>query len=263
MKKVVEIKDSNFDITIRKPKNFDWIKTGKPVDEKTFVSDLHIPTNEGGIAWLVEPPAICPYPYEWISKNFDRYKYVLTYSEELLSKGNNFLFYPFGNTLLENESWNLYENEKNKIVSMMISNKSWTEGHKFRHNIKNNFTKKIDFYGSGIYGEYQPKINSCKNYFFQVVVENSKYEYYFTEKIIDCFLTGVIPIYWGSSKVLDFFDENGILFFNSEEELSDILNSLSESLYLEKISSVRNNFELCKNYTYSEDWIYKNYNFLF
>ena len=69
MKKTVELKDSNFDITIREPKNFKWVKTNNPVTEKTFVTDGHILSNEGGVAWLIEPPVISPSPYTWIKNN--------------------------------------------------------------------------------------------------------------------------------------------------------------------------------------------------
>jgi hypothetical protein len=263
MKKIVEFKDSNFDITIREPKNFKWVKTNNPVTEKTFVTDHHIPSNEGGIAWLVEPPVIHPNPYTWIKDNYNKYKYVLTFSEELLSKGANFLYYPFGNTLLNEEQFNLYESDKNRLVSMIMSNKNWTPGHNLRHNIKNKLNGKVDLFGSGVNGIHTPKIDACKNHLFQIVIENSKYEYYFTEKIIDCFLTGVIPIYWGSSKVLEHFDSNGIIMFDSELELIDIINNITTETYYEKIDSVKNNFNKAKNYTYSEDWIYNNYNFLF
>jgi hypothetical protein len=263
MKKLVEFKDSNFDITIREPKNFKWVKTNNPVTEKTFVTDNHIPQHEGGIAWLVEPPAIHPYPYQWIRDNHNRYNYVLTFSEELLSKGGNFLYYPFGNTLLDENQFDLYESDKNKLVSMIMSGKNWTPGHNLRHNLKNKLIGKVDLLGSGVTGRHTPKIDACKNYQFQIVIENSKYEYYFTEKIIDCFLTGVIPIYWGSSKVMEHFDGNGIITFDTETELIDIVNSLTTELYYEKIESVKNNFNKSKYYTYSEDWIYNQYNFLF
>jgi hypothetical protein len=263
MKKLVEFKDSNFDISIREPKNFKWIKTNNPVTEKTFVTDNHISNNEGGIAWLVEPPAIFQHPYTWISDNHNKYKYVLTYSNELLSKGGNFLYYPFGNTLLSEEQFDLYETDKNKFISMMMSNKNWTSGHNLRYNLKDKLNGKVDLFGSGVTGVHTPKINACKNYQFQIVIENSKYEYYFTEKIIDCFLTGVIPIYWGSSKVLEDFDSNGIIMFETENELIDIINNLTPETYYNKFESVKTNFEKSKNYIYSEDWIYNNYNFLF
>jgi hypothetical protein len=263
MKKLVEFKDSNFDIDIREPKNFKWIKTNNPVDEKTFVSDNHIPNNEGGIAWLIEPPAIHPYPYIWIKENYSKYKYILTFSEELLSIGANFLYYPFGNTLLNEYQFDLYELQKSKLISMILSNKETTEGHNLRHRIKDKLNNKVDLFGTGFNGIYTPKIESCRDYLFQIVIENSKYEYYFTEKIIDCFLTGVIPIYWGSSKVLELFDKDGIIIFNSEEELINIVNNITTEKYYEKINSVKNNFNKSKKYILSEDWIYDNYKFLF
>ena len=261
MKKTVELKDRNFDITIREPKNFKWVKTNNPVTEKTFVTDGHILSNEGGVAWLIEPPVISPSPYTWIKNNHNKYKYVLTYSEELLSKGENFLYYPFGNTLLDESDFNIYD--KSKLVSMMLSNKTFTDGHKFRHQCKQTLNGKVDFYGSGVNGIHQYKLISCKDYMFQVVVENSKLNHYFTEKIIDCFLTGTIPIYWGTNKVLEHFDSNGIITFNDSNELLDIINNLNPDEYYNRIESVRKNFELSKLYSYSEDWIFNNYKFIF
>lgn len=258
---LVEFKDNNFDIKIRKPKNFTWVKTNNPVTEKTFVTDNFIPSLHTGIAWLVEPPAVISAPYQWIKNNNKKYKYVLTYSEELLKRGENFLYYPFGNTLLDEKDFNLYE--KNKLISMMLSNKRFTDGHRFRHNCKNILTNKVDFYGSGVNGLHQYKLTACKDYMFQVVVENSKLDYYFTEKIIDCFLTGVIPIYWGTSKVLEHFDSNGIIMFNNEKELLDIVNNLTIEEYIKRIDSVKNNFQIAKLFSYSEDWIFNNYNFIF
>jgi hypothetical protein len=80
---------------------------------------------------------------------------------------------------------------------------------------------------------------------------------------MDCFLTGVIPIYWGTSKVNELFDSNGIINFDSEKDLMQIIDSLDEKLYEEKRQSILNNFELSKEYTYSENWIYNQYKFLF
>jgi hypothetical protein len=261
----VELKGNTFDISIRKPKNFTWVNTNQPNTEKTFFTDHEIPKNDTGIAWLVESPATSEsvYNYDWIKNNHNRYKYVLTYSKELLSLGGNFLYYPFGNTLLSEHEFDLYTNDKCKLVSMMVSNKRFTIGHRFRHSCKDKILGMVDLFGNGVHNNYENKLLSCKNYYFQVVVENIKYDYYFSEKILDCFLSGVIPIYWGTNHVLDVFDKNGIITFNSENELIDIINSLTIDEYLKRIESVRYNFELSKQYSYSEDWIFNNYEFIF
>ena len=145
----------------------------------------------------------------------------------------------------------------------MVSNKTFTYGHQFRHQCAKSIISKVDLYGSAVTGLHTYKLDACKHYRFQVVVENSKYEHYFTEKIIDCFLSGVIPIYWGTNKVNEHFDKNGIITFNSLEELTEIVDNLNENEYTKRLDSVRKNFEIAKEFSYSEDWIYKNYNFIF
>jgi hypothetical protein len=51
--------------------------------------------------------------------------------------------------------------------------------------------------------------------------------------------------------------------FDSESELIDIINNITTETYYKKIESVKNNFDKAKDYTYSEDWIYNKYKFLF
>jgi len=43
------------------------------------------------------------------------------------------------------------------------------------------------------------KIETISNYKFCICAENVEYDGYVTEKIIDCFIAGTIPIYFGTS----------------------------------------------------------------
>ena len=95
---------------------------------------------------------------------------------------------------------------------------------------------------------------------FSIVIENEKSDYFFSEKLNDCFATGTIPIYWGCPSIKDFFDSKGIIEFDDIGNLSDILMSLSESQYLSKIENVNNNFNISKKFLLAEDWIFENYN---
>jgi hypothetical protein len=72
-------------------------------------------------------------------------------------------------------------------------------------------------------------------------MENCKKDYYFTEKLIDCFRTKTIPIYWGCPSIGTFFDVNGILTFNTVEELKSILLNLTNEYYYSKIKSIEFN----------------------
>jgi hypothetical protein len=44
-------------------------------------------------------------------------------------------------------------------------------------------------------------------------------DYYFTEKLIDCFLMETVPVYWGCPGIGSIFDERGILRFETPDEL--------------------------------------------
>jgi hypothetical protein len=87
---------------------------------------------------------------------------------------------------------------------------------------------------------------------FSIVIENCVESGYFTEKILDCFLTGTIPVYVGSRDTSNYFDENGIIYFEGDEDLPSILEKLNSEYYMSKIESVRKNFELAKEYMFPE-----------
>jgi hypothetical protein len=133
-----------------------------------------------------------------------------------------------------------------------------TIGHALRHEIYNKFRNKIDFYGRGI-NPINKKIDGLKDYMFSVVVENTKKDYYFTEKIIDCFMTGTIPIYWGCPSSSLFFDSIGVITFDDINDFEQNINKLSEDLYNKKIEAVKRNFEYAKKFLIAEDFIYNTY----
>ena len=82
---------------------------------------------------------------------------------------------------------------------------------------------------------------------YHLTVENSQFNNYFSEKIIDCFMTYTIPIYWGCPNVGDYFNPDGIITFNSVSELKHILTNLNESEYNKKIEAVKENYEIAYN----------------
>jgi hypothetical protein len=143
---------------------------------------------------------------------------------------------------------------KNKKVSIIASIKNFFEGHNLRHEIIKNI-QDIDVFGRG-YNTIDNKIDGLRDYRFSICVENCKQDYYFTEKIIDCFITGTIPIYWGCPSIGDFFDINGIITFNDINELKEKINSLSDDEYEKRIESVIENFKRCQKYLVADDLLY-------
>lgn len=214
------------------------------------------------IAWLLEPPQIFPYSYNNIDKVADYYDFIYTYDERLLNKGDKYKKMYFGSCWIVDEFCGV--NEKTKMVSMVASSKNFTAGHNLRHEVisklhgKHNF----DLWGSGYnYFEHTPEkiADRVKNYRYSIVIENGQLNNYFTEKIIDCFATGTIPIYWGDSKIKEVFDGRGIYTFNNIDELDDILtNKISVDDYNSKIEFIKNNFEIHKKYESPDKWMYEN-----
>tara|TARA_Y100000389_G_scaffold125218_1_gene122580 strand:- start:4007 stop:4879 length:873 start_codon:yes stop_codon:yes gene_type:complete len=101
-------------------------------------------------------------------------------------------------------------------------------------------------------------IERYKDYKFVLAMENANIDGYVTEKIINAFYSGAIPIYWGSKKVLEFFNPKAFIYVNNFPTLShcvhyvdslkqeDIDKMLSEPIYNpdnEIINLLNNDYE--------------------
>jgi hypothetical protein len=265
MLKKIKIKDKNFahvnyssDFQISK--YFEWDRNVSNISEEIcFVTDDYLSDpveNTNFVAWVLEPRGTNPYQYNFMKGNFNQFKYVLTYDKELLETNEKFVFYPHGGCWIRPGEEGVHE--KNKLVSMISSTKSnHAPGYLVRAEIREKFKDKFDSYGRG-HNTINLKIDGLKDYMFSIAIENSKFDYYFSEKLIDCFMTGTIPIYWGCPAISDFFNIDGILSFDNIEEFEGILNQLTPELYSKKLESIKDNFERAKKYILSEDWIYEN-----
>lgn len=207
------------------------------------------------IAWLLESPRVSAYWHEWIVSKHHLFDIIFTNNKDLLNLGEKFKFLPTGGCWIEPKDQLVYP--KSKMVSMIASNKNFAEGHALRHEIIKRF-KNLDLYGRG-FNPIDKKLIGLKDYRFSITVENTKKDYYFTEKLIDCFATGTIPIYWGCPSIDKFFDDRGILSFDKSDDLEKILNSLSKEYYESKLPYVRNNFEIAKEYMIAEDYMWEKY----
>jgi hypothetical protein len=218
-------------------------------------------TNEFSESYglIFESKSIIPNFYNSIKSHLGKFNNVFTTNYELINKYNNCLWIPGGGVWIGGSygKGEVKIFDKTKICSLVSSQKKMCELHNFRLNIVNNINRNlVDVYGID---KWVPINETLEKYMFSIVIENYQDELYFTEKILNCFATGTIPIYYGATKIQEKFDSNGIITFSNEKELSDILNNLNYDLYLKKIESVKVNFERCKNYLSIEDYIFINY----
>ena len=119
-----------------------------------------------------------------------------------------------------------------KNVCAIISNSSGNE----RNYFLNELEKKISIEYGGDYKNNIPKfqhtynsepfIKQVSEYKFIVSMENSRGETYITEKILQGFLAGIIPIYWGSSRICDYFNNERFINVPDINLTSDIIKKI-------------------------------------
>lgn len=272
MKRKVKIVDNMFahaeySTDYQKSKYIDWDRTRSPSDDIVFYTDYsldQVRNNKKTFGWLLESPQITKYSYDWIKTNNDKFTHVLTHNKELLDRGENFLFCPTGGCWIKPEDQKIYE--KTDILSTIASAKRMTRGHLLRHQSISMFSSKPcqdQRYKMKVYGRgYKPidyKLEALKNFAFSITIENTKEDYYFTEKLIDCFMTGTVPIYWGCPSIGNFFNVDGMIIFDDVKELEEIIKNLSFDKYNDMKDAIEDNFEKAKEYLIAEDYIYKNY----
>ena len=116
--------------------------------------------------------------------------------------------------------------KKTNIMSIMVSHKSYTLGHKYRHALVSYILKHrmpIDIWGNGaknyqkhypennnIYGDFKSMAEMCENYMFTIAIENTSHDHYFSEKIVNPLLYDTIPLYWGCKKIEEYFPNYSI-----------------------------------------------------
>jgi hypothetical protein len=232
-------------------------------DQPIFFTDLsyqkvvdfkHLPNKK--IAWLMESPAVFPNVIHDIMGYVDMFDTIFTLNEDLIKLHHKFKLVPYWCIWIKEGDRKIYD--KTKMTSIIASNKMTLEGHKLRHLVINYFHKNMDVYGNG-YRFINDKLEGLKDYRFSIVIENVKQNVYFTEKLLDCFATGTIPIYWGCENLSGFFNENGILRFNDLDSLYLTLSKLTEDKYNELLPHVIDNYNRVNKYKSPEDFMYLNY----
>jgi hypothetical protein len=228
--------------------------------------------------------------YNCVLENYEKFDLIYTHDKSLLEKLPNTQFVPAADVITFNripnpngmppfnapefDSYELPDDvfqmyKKTKLVSVIASDKTFLPGHVKRLNFLNTIKDKIDVFGTcqnalfgGIKRQSVSKFEGLKDYAFSVAIENLSHEvddYYFSEKIVDCFITGTIPIYYGCPNIGKFYDERGILIFRTQEELQAIIDSLSMELYESMLEYAKINFEKSMKYNITNNSMYENY----
>jgi hypothetical protein len=258
------------------PKRIKWLKSWSAPQKAVVYTDQCISnvknetsTTYAGsvgarkIALLIEPTHALEQGMRYAQRFVDEFDYVLTHERWIIrdifpTKG---LWYPIGGCWIPATDQRL-DHPKSKMVSIIASKSAATAGHHIRHAAVAKFRDKLEVYGFA-YRPIQFKTEALAPFMFSVVAENGRQDDYFTEKLIDSFVTGCVPIYFGPDGISKFFNMGGIIPFKSIEELASILPTLSSDLYLSMRHAVEDNFNRARKYMIAEDWVCEQYPFLF
>lgn len=205
--------------------------------------------------------------YSFLEKNHDLFDYVAIYDGELMGKiqSEKCKPTPYGGAFIwPKERQQIYK--KTHLCSYITSLKMMTDFQRFRvkllQTLKNQNSWNIDLFGHGHNPLPESRLGKYLGvapYCYSIAIENCQTGHYFSEKIMDCFLTGTIPIYLGTLNIGEYFDTNGILVFNNEEELFSILNNLTFEEYYEKMAYIKHNYHLAKQYIDSIGYSFHKY----
>ena len=133
-----------------------------------------------------------------------------------------------------------------KNISAVISN-----GNSIRNNILIKLHTKVHIDFGGTFMNNIPKVKGnhlsdsliefYKQYKFGIAFENSIGEYYITEKIFNIFKAGIIPIYFGTTKINEYINPKRFIHImnDSNDEINrvvNIINNMTDEQYVNIIN---------------------------
>ncbi len=141
---------------------------------------------------------------------------------------------------------------KTKLLSIIVSNKSFTKGHRQRYAfaqfLKQALADDIDIFG--IDKPLEDKWDAIAPYKYHIVIENSSLDNYWTEKLADTFLGESYPIYYGAPNIGNYFSSHAytaIDIAKPQEALTIIKNLIKSTVYEESVTALAEAKQLVLN----------------
>lgn len=214
-------------------------------------------TYDYNFLFLDEPSSIATEINRTILKNKFSFDKIYTFNQDILDKYHNALFFPKGTSWLD---LNQLKINKKPQVSFLTSSKNKT----FRHNLRlsvYDYLNSLDCINQmEIYHHKSPPFINERNVFFEnalfnIGIENGKLKNYFSEKIVDCFVSKTIPIYCGCPNIGEWFNTDGIITFNDLEDLKYIFSYINEDYYNSKQDAIEENYKIAYQFCGENSYI--------
>ncbi len=135
-------------------------------------------------------------------------------------------------------------NKKNKVVWITSSQKA-SRGHEERMNFYGRIKdiENIEIYGRGI-KPIKDKWDVLSTAKYAIAYENFQNQYYWTEKIMDCYLSFTMPIYFGCKSIEKFFPKDSYIQLDPSDKhldlfFKELLVSKKWEINIDKIAEAR------------------------
>lgn len=108
--------------------------------------------------------------------------------------------------------------DKPRQLSWVTSNLALIAGHKYRLAFLERLRGAVEFdlFGRG-FKPIENKWDGIAPYRYSIAFENTRAPYYFTEKLMDCFVAETMPIYYGSPIITEFFPAESMVILDPED----------------------------------------------
>lgn len=237
-----------------KPTKITYVRNQKEWDGITLftnrqLNEVHTVNSKIKIAWMIEARAILPQSYLDLDRLENEFDYVITYYEDLLQRNpSKYKRFIMGCCRIPSEERKVYT--KTKLLSHLVTKQKTTDAHRFRHHLADFLSQTsfpVTIFGPN-HTPYPTKLDAHKDFMFSIIIMNSSENFFITEWVIDCFLCGTIPVFYGCPAIGKFFNPNGIVQFHKFTDIQEILPQLTPELYYSKLAAVYDNFERATAY---------------
>jgi len=241
------------------PVPFD-VDTEKDVD--VYIDEFNRnPIHNGNIRIVVLEEPRKNYIYRVMKANPHRYTYLLTFHEELLGMSPRIRRFLMMNVWMKD----YVPKEKRFSVSTVVGGKNDTlmKGYELRHELWRNrdrITIPKEFYLSGSAKNFHTFVpwtevdytnelvlgDTKKPLFdsmYHIAIENTSIKNYFSEKLLDCFQTKTIPIYYGCTNIGEYFNTKGIFEAKDIDQIIEWCNGLTPELYYDLLPVIEENYQ--------------------
>jgi hypothetical protein len=222
--------------------------TAEPVEQCDYVVVLNRVPQETVVrcppehiwAFMQEPPVP---EFRWLRKGFDQYARIYTpdvsLRESRVIHSHGVMFWHV------NRDYDFIRQcpppEKPKTLSWITSSASRFRGHKRRLAFLRRLQAQVDFdlWGRG-FRPIDDKWDGLAPYRYSMAVENYRGPNYWSEKLADCYLGWVMPIYCGCTNITDYFPKESFVSIDIEDRdaVKIVQETIKSDLWLRRRDAI-------------------------